>query len=119
MDYPRLFQVTVRLFIAKHDQDPDLRRRPGSPYYNLDTTETTLCAVMQVCWELRDKTGEELIFETKDPHAKERIKDWAQYKKVCQELREKTDPKLKSNLSSPSRGLLHLCNIRHSQRSLR
>lgn len=32
-----------------------------------------------------DKTGEELRFESQCPQVEERIKDWAQYMKVCQE----------------------------------
>ena len=95
MACPRLSHVTVRVLPSK-DQTSKSRLLPKTRHYEEVTTDKILREITQVCQELMEKIGEGLIFETKCPHIEERIKNWAQYMKVCRELREKTDQILKT-----------------------
>ena len=109
MDCPRLFQVTVRIVVAKHDQDPDLRRRPRYPYYKLDTTKTTLGATMQVCWELRDKDRRRVDIGNQRPTCREKDQGLGTvYEGLSGSPREDGPQTEVGPLSSPSRGFLHL-----------
>lgn len=74
----------------------------------LATTDKTFGTITQMSLELIETVGEGLIFETTFPHVEERIKAWAQYMKVYQEVREKTGLKLKSDITSLSENMQHI-----------
>ena len=116
---PRLRQVTVRLcyLVPIEHLGWDPTRHPEHLYRQLATTDKTLREITQVCRELIEKVGEGLKFESEYSHVEKMIMSWAQYMKVCRELREKTSWNLKSNITSPSEDLQHLCNIPRCQSS--
>lgn len=115
---PRLSHVTVRVLLPTDDRTTKFRLLAEAHSRRGATTDMTLREITQVCRELIEKIGEGLIFETKCPQVEERIKNWAQYMKVCRELREMTDQMLKNDITSLGENLQPLCNFRRSWSSL-
>lgn len=81
----RLFHVIVRVLLPTDERTITAEARSDKGA----ASDKILRELTQVCRELIEKIGEGLIFETNCPYIGERIKNWAQYMKVCQELREK------------------------------
>ena len=104
---PRLSHVTVRVLLPTGERTTNFSLLAEHRSPKEVTTDKILREITQVCRELIEKIGEGLIFETNCPHVEERIKNWAQYMKVCQELRENTDHMLKTDITSLGENLQH------------
>ena len=115
---PRLSHVTVRILVPTDERTIKFRLLAEPRSDKGAIFDKTLRQITQVCRELMEKIGEGMIFETNCPYIEERLKNWAQYMKVCQELREKTDHMLKTDITSVGENPQHFGNFRQSRSSL-